>query len=120
MRKITREVMQSFLDHDRFKLANSETCGNRVWLHGNLIAERTPDGEYRLTMAGWLTRTTVERLNGLLELLGSTWHFRCSQGGILTDGETKLSISDTDWIFFDKWGNLKLATTKVVDFDALR
>ena len=119
MRKITEKVMQSFLDHDSFKLDNTETHNGKVWLHGNLIAERTPDEEYRLTMAGWATRTTVERLNGLLELLGSPHFFRYSEGGKLCSRENMkgMNINSDDWITFDKWGNLKLS--RVVDFNAL-
>ena len=35
-----------------------------MYLHGNLIAQRTPLAT-TITNCGWFTRTTKERLNGL-------------------------------------------------------
>lgn len=46
------------------KIDNSETDGRSLWLFGNKIAEWR-HSELWITSAGWLTKTTKERLNGL-------------------------------------------------------
>lgn len=43
---------------------NTHTDGNTLFLHGNAIARHTERG-LEITMAGWETVTTRERLNGL-------------------------------------------------------
>lgn len=45
-----------------------------MFLHGNRIAWIEGD-RYCLTLAGWGTATTRERLDGLLESIGSPWRF---------------------------------------------
>lgn len=83
MRKITEEIVTAFLSRQDKTIGNSHAHhdrlagGNisRLYLHGNLIAEMyEPDHanerRLRLTLAGWPTPTTRERLNGLCEKLG--------------------------------------------------
>lgn len=70
MRKITNEVVSAFLAGKKKTSGNTATDGTILTLHGNLIAERMPDGSIYATLAGWPTVTTRERLNGLSELLG--------------------------------------------------
>ena len=117
MRKITRQTMSHFLDDEPFKLANTRTSDGKVWLHGNLIIKRTDFG-YKLTMAGWATPTTVERLNGFLELLGSSYAFSSARGGRIFNRETRseVDIFDSEWYDFDTWGNW---ITREVDFNAI-
>lgn len=69
MRKVTRNVCNAFINGNVYSEQNSCTDGTNLLLHGNLIAWKL-DGDVYVTLAGWPTRTTQERLNGLCELLG--------------------------------------------------
>ena len=98
MRKITKLAARAFIEgrefhrdntsvtvseyHIKFEgrtkeevLATHERYGTtihsqRMYLHGNLIAEYTNKCGLRITLAGWPTATTRERLNGLLTETG--------------------------------------------------
>ena len=78
MRQVTRDASRAFINGTPFKRGNTQVVvrdnGNvALLLHGNLIAVREqgrPLGETVLSLCGWNTPTTRERLNGLLELLG--------------------------------------------------
>ena len=78
MRQVTRDASRAFINGKQFKRGNTRVVlrdnGNiALLLHGNTIAVRTlgrPLGETVLSLCGWNTPTTRERLNGLLELLG--------------------------------------------------
>ena len=67
-RQITDEIIRAFLNGENKKISNSEVkadCkGVRMYLFGNLIAERVGN-RIRITMAGYPTNTTRERLNGI-------------------------------------------------------
>ena len=65
MRKITAKIAKAFLAGDSLKIKNTETDGQSVWLHGNEIARRTAFG-LEVSLAGWPTVTTRERVNGIL------------------------------------------------------
>lgn len=70
MRKITEQAANAFINAKPFKKSNTEVeiDGKNVWLklHGNIIAWWIPlTGHYEITLAGWPTPTTRERLNGL-------------------------------------------------------
>lgn len=73
MRKITKEISESFRKGFSKKISNTETDGVSVWLHGNRIAWRNQDNTLSITLAGWGTPTTRERLNGILEAHGITY-----------------------------------------------
>lgn len=72
MRQITQEVCQAFERGVEFKKGNDEvivwSLNNdviiRMSYRGNLIAEKDEFG-VKITDAGWNTKTTKERLNGL-------------------------------------------------------
>lgn len=64
MRKITSQIVGAFNYRHAAKLANTESTGNALYLHGNKIAEWREDGLW-ITNAGWSSNTTKERLNGL-------------------------------------------------------
>lgn len=68
-RKITQEIVNCFLSgipkiigNSIVKTENSDTT--KMYLHRNLIAEYNHEGLF-ITNAGWFSRTTKERLNGL-------------------------------------------------------
>lgn len=64
MRKITREIAFAFEHGITLKIDNSRTDGRSLWLFDNKIAEKRYDGLW-VTNAGWESKTTKERLNGL-------------------------------------------------------
>ena len=68
MRKITDTIVSAFMRGDARTVGNTRTDGNTIWLHDNAIAWR--DGrDVVVTLAGWGTVTTRERLNGLLDVI---------------------------------------------------
>ncbi len=68
MRQITREAVAAFNRNENFKLSNTEVkadcTGTRLYLFGNLIARKTGN-RLQVTLCGYNTTTTRERLNGL-------------------------------------------------------
>lgn len=83
MRNITAKITKAFIARQTAYLDNTRTDGNSLFLHENRIAEFRA-GELWITTAGWNTRTTAERLNGLpgvrvntvkgdLKLNGADW-----------------------------------------------
>ena len=68
MRAITFKAVQAFNNGRKFTQSNTEVRieGDMVslYLFGNKIAERSPNGFY-ITNAKYKTQTTKERLNGL-------------------------------------------------------
>ena len=97
MRKITRKSALAFLESElRYnrtftegnttvaKVWGVDTTGRGMFLHGHLIAHRAGivsprewnlDSAIYLTLAGRNTRTTRDRLNGILELMDKPWRF---------------------------------------------
>lgn len=69
MRKETKKIAEAFLNHQPANAARTSTDGEAVYLHGNKIAYQAA-GHVWLTMAGWGTNTTRERLNGIAETAG--------------------------------------------------
>lgn len=76
MRKETKEIMTAFLQGKYCSRARTMTNGNEVYLFGNRIAWREPDGSISMWLCGHGTVTTRERLNGLCEMLigRRPWH----------------------------------------------
>ena len=66
MRKVTQQIKQAFESRQPLKVGNTRTDGNTVWLHGNAIIKRDPQGFVRWSLAGWNTPTTRERVNGIV------------------------------------------------------
>ena len=64
MRKITKEIVAAFMNHETKRIGNSGTDGTVLYLHGNEIAVHTKEG-IEVTTAGYNTQTTRERLNGI-------------------------------------------------------
>ena len=65
MRKVTQQIKEAFEQGKSLKVGNTETDGQTIWLHGNAIVKRDPDGLVRWSLAGWNTPTTRERVNGI-------------------------------------------------------
>ena len=66
MRKVTQQIKQAFESRQPLKVGNTRTDGNTVWLHGNAIVKRDPDGLVRWSLAGWNSPTTRELVNGIV------------------------------------------------------
>lgn len=71
MRQITRDSVKAFLARKPFNKQNMSVTVTDLddafmYLHGNLIAQHYANGAINITMAGWPTDTTRERLNGIL------------------------------------------------------
>lgn len=77
MRKITREIVNAFQNSRSLRIGNSRTNGESLWLFDNKIADIRRDGLW-ITNAGWDSKTTKERLNGLsgvnIEQRRGTWY----------------------------------------------
>jgi hypothetical protein len=76
MRKVTKEIVQAWARGDCLTVGNTCTNGEAIFLHGHGIAWKglEPD-EIVLTLAGWNTVTTRERLNGVLNFYGIGYRF---------------------------------------------
>jgi hypothetical protein len=68
MRQASTVVVLAFLQRKRHKRNHDFTDGESLTLHGNKIAWHNPDGSVSMTLAGWPTSTTRDRLNTLC------WH----------------------------------------------
>ena len=66
MRKESLKIANAFANGTPAAAARTNTDGQTIWLHGNRIAQREQDGSVWVTLAGWGTVTTRERLNTLL------------------------------------------------------
>lgn len=64
MNQTTSKVVNAFMNGEYLKVGNSYTDGNSLYLFNNKIAEHRSDGLY-ISNAGWTSRTTKERLNGI-------------------------------------------------------
>jgi len=121
MRKITRLAARAFIEGRRFHRDNTSVViaqtgygdVKRLLLHGNNIAiqdlfsnTRNPStslmrtkGNLQITLAGWPTVTTRERLNGLLTEMGKRegiWQRNHEQ--YYGTHEDNRVISSSEWI----------------------
>jgi hypothetical protein len=85
-RKITEDSISAFIAGREFSRGNMSVIVDwgtvRMYLHGNLIAERPTYKalyETRVTNAGWYSNTTKERLGALLWEL-CRWHLSSVNG----------------------------------------
>ena len=65
MRKISRIIVEAFIERETRGYANTVSTGDALYLRGNKIAWHNPDGSISMTLAGHPTPTTRERLNAL-------------------------------------------------------
>ena len=69
-RQVTETTIRKFMNDENFRLSNTEIItdseSTKLYLFGNLIARKDKaTGKIEVTMAGYGTATTRERLNGL-------------------------------------------------------
>ena len=67
MRAETKKIVTAFLSHKPAKGKRTHTDGASLWLHDNRIAWHDDNG-ICMTMCGWGSVTTRERLNGICNM----------------------------------------------------
>ena len=76
MRKNTQKLVDAWREGQVFREARTWTDGHTIWLHDHAIAWKPENDaellEVEFTMAGYPTKTTREKLNGVLALLDTT------------------------------------------------
>lgn len=70
MTQTATRIAQAFKEGRPRTIKNTRTDGHNVWHHGNLIATKYLDGSVEVTLAGWPTVTTRDRLNAIAEAYG--------------------------------------------------
>jgi hypothetical protein len=90
-RKITEQSVRAFYNREKFNKSNmsveiSDSGHPLLKLHGNTIAGMDHIGVW-ITDAGWPTRTTFERLNGLDNIRINTKKGQAYLNGEEWDGE---------------------------------
>ena len=64
MRKVTQLISTAFKNNQKLSISNTMTDGQSVFLHGHRIAWKD-EGKLQISMCGWPTVTTRERINGV-------------------------------------------------------
>lgn len=69
-RQVTETTVRKFLNDESFRMSNTEVrtdfVSTRLYLFGNCIAKKDKEsGRIEVSLAGWNTVTTRERLNGI-------------------------------------------------------
>ena len=85
MRKISREAATALIAGTNYNNSNTSVCDGTMYLHGNAIAIKEPHGMcgvYAITLAGWPTTTTKERINTLLDMLGAPYRLCTVKGQV--------------------------------------
>ena len=105
MRNITKESVKAFKDAKNFKLSNTEVYdgGNgyiQFYLFWNQIAQVRHNDELNADVlliedAGRRTKTTKERLNGILDAYGLGYIYQ----------KGKDANNKTAWFYVDQFGN---------------
>jgi len=90
-RKITEQSVRAFYNREKFSKSNmsveiTDEGFPLLKLHGNTIAGQDSKGVW-ITDAGWPTRTTFERLNGLNDVRVNTKKGQTYLNGEEWDGE---------------------------------
>ena len=89
MRQITDKISKAFKDRINKKISNSTTDGKCLWLFGNMIAMYDRDGNVSITTANHATKTTKDRLNGILDVFGDKRRIYHKAG--------QLYLGDQEW-----------------------
>lgn len=90
MTKVTQKAVESFLSGQNFNSSNTKVTSNghtvEMFLFDNLIAQLV-GGTLKITNAGWESKTTKDRLNGLpnvsIQQIKKVWYLN----GEKWDGE---------------------------------
>lgn len=75
MRKTSIVVCKAFINRKHKRFSNTDTDGTVLRLFGKVIAQWEDENTLLVSMAGWGTATTRERLNTLCRLLKLNIYF---------------------------------------------
>jgi len=110
MRQISKQTARAFFKGKPKTIGNTHTDGRTLWLHGNAIAWKPNNDRLAITLAGYPTRTTRERVNAVLDTFGFKYYVQqVDHTQYLTNFEDKKTgvINDTRVYTFqrvgDKW-----------------
>lgn len=95
MRNIIKQIAIALRNRVRKSIDNTLCTGASVRLHGNEIARITDEGKLEVSLAGWPTVTTRERVNGILAEFGCEGRIFQHKGEQMFGGR---AISSTEWI----------------------
>jgi hypothetical protein len=98
MRKITEKVCGAFCQKRSASSGNTKSTGDTLTLHGNRIAQWMDDGRLQVTLAGWNTPTTRERINGIGRQFGFGVFQRKHVPYFQRNGEPARQIAAGEWI----------------------
>ena len=104
MRNITEQVTKAFFEGKNFKLSNTEVhadcTGVYLKLWGNLIAKRVGE-RVSISLAGYNTSTTKERLRGILNRFNKTLVTKQGKVFIKTDKDLQ-EININEFVIVSK------------------
>lgn len=90
MRAVTHRIVAAFLKHESAKAPTTQTDGASLYLHGHRIAWHGTRHDIWVDTCGWPTRTTLDRLNAVVELkYRIKGFFRMERG--------RLKAGNNDW-----------------------
>ena len=75
----SEDIANAFRDHRPAKCNNTTCDGERVYLHGSLIAYYDLFGVPWVSLCGWATNVTCNRVNAIVRACGGTDFFSVSQ-----------------------------------------
>lgn len=120
MNQTTSKINNAFVQGQAKKISNTNTDGQSLWLFNNKIAEHREDGMY-ITNAGWKSRTTKERLNGLPNVSISQkkgeWYLN---GNLWDGGWIKVNDNTPPEVDKEKIGQSFNTSKKYVSIDGWR
>lgn len=80
MRAETSKITKAFINRRPARAARTSTDGAALYLHGHKIAWWGHDRSVSMTLAGWPTSTTRDRLNGVHQRLTGDRPFHQMKG----------------------------------------
>ena len=93
MKMISKNAAIALINDGRYKSKNTETKNGAIRLHWTNIALKVDEHTYKVTLGGFNTVTTKERVNSLLECLGCSRKFHQRKGSLYF-GDTPITESD--------------------------
>lgn len=114
MRKETEKIVGAFINGVAATASRTFTDGKAVFLHGNKIAKREANGDIWISFADWPTRTTSERINGVIRMHPNIDRNVAGVGVLGGRPVLRLLGNEKLWIGRTEWVNLT-ATGKMAD-----
>jgi len=109
MRKISQNIATSFFAGKPLHIDNTYTDGKKVFLHSNLIAKKIHPDKLEISLAGWPTVTTRERLNSILNVFGFDHYIQQVEGKqyiVNEEADSKHIIPEDKFLGFRRVGEI--------------